>query len=137
MTNRFAKKDLMPPKKQVLIFAAAALVGMLGASFIARNPLTVWLIGVSCLLLFSIMNNGMSFFAESYKNYLIHSIYGFMFLLIGVVGLSTLLSGRSVFDAGGYRIIIMVVLVANFLFIAMITTVKGLLSLLETKDEKL
>lgn len=137
MTNNFVKKDLIPPKKQVLIFAAAALVGMLGASFVARDKLTIWLIGVSCLLFFSIINNGMSFFAESYKDYLVHSVYGFMFLLIGVVGISTMLSGTSVFDAGHYRVIIMVVLIANFLFIAMITTIKGLLRLLEEKDKKL
>lgn len=135
--NSFAKKDLMPPKKQLLIFGAAALGGMLGATLVAKNPLTIWLMGVSCLLLFSMLNNGMSFFAENYKTYVIHSVYGFMFLLIGVVGLATLLSGISVFDAKGYRIIVMVVLVANFLFMAMITTVKGLLSLLEDKDGQL
>ncbi len=137
MSNQFAKKDLIPPKKQVLIFGAAALGGMLGASLIARNPLTIWLMGVSCLLLFSIMNNGMSFFAANYKTYLIQSIYSFMFLLIGVVGLATLLSSTSIFDAKGYRVIVMMVLIANFLFIAMITTVKGLLSLLEDGDKKL
>lgn len=137
MTNSFAKKNLMSPKQQVLIFGAVALVGMLGASVVARDNLTIWLIGVSCLLLFSIMNNGMSFFAESYKNYLVHSVYGFMFLLIGVVAVSTVLSGVTIFDAKGYRVIVMVVLIANFLFIAMITTVKGLLSLLEEKDKKL
>lgn len=137
MTNSFAKKDLMPPKQQVFIFGAAALVGMLGASIVARDNLTIWLIGVSCLLLFSIMNNGMSFFAENYKNYLVHSVYGFLFLLIGVVAVSTFLSGISIFDTKGYRAIVMVVLIANFLFIAMITTVKGLLSLLEDKDKTL
>ncbi|MGH1335333.1 MAG: hypothetical protein ACRBFS_04330 [Aureispira sp.] len=137
MTNQFAKKDLIPPKKQVLIFAGAALVGMLGARLVAKNELTIWLMGVSCLLLFSMMNNGMSFFAENYKTYLIHSIYAFVFLLIGVVGLSTLLSGMSIFDTGGYRAIVLVILVANFLFIAMIITVKGILSMLEEKDETL
>lgn len=136
MTNMFANKEMISPKKQVLIFGAIALVGMLGATLVAQDPLTIWLIGVSCLLLFSIMNNGISFFAKSYKIYLVHSVYSFMFLLIGVVGVSTLLSGVSVFEAKGYRVIVMVVLVANFFFIAMIITVKGLLSLLEDKDKK-
>ena len=137
MNNQFAKEDLMPPKIQVFIFGGIALLGMLGASIVARDNLTIWLIGVSCLLLFSIMNNGMSFFAVNYKMYLIHSVYAFMFLLIGVVGLFTLLSGVSVFEAGSYRVIVIMVLIANFLFMAMITTVKGILSLLEEKDGRL
>ena len=122
---------------QAAIFGGSALVGMLGAAFIAKEALTIWMIGTSCLLLYSMMNNGMSMFAEDYKKYLVHSIYGFMFIMIAVIGLGTLLSGLSVYEAGGYRMILTIILIANFLFIAMIITIKGLLKILAEKDEKL
>ncbi len=131
------KKNIMPPMVQAAIFGGSALVGMLGAAIVAQESLTVWMIGTSCLLLYSIMNNGMSMFAEDYKKYLVHSIYGFMFIMIGVIALATLFSKLSVFEAGGYRMILTIILIANFIFIAMIITVKGLLSLIAEKDKKL
>lgn len=136
MTN-FQKKNIMPPKIQAAIFGGSAVLGMLGASFIAKEALTIWMIGTSCLLLYSILNNGMSFFAPDYKNYLVHSIYGFIFLLIGTIGIATALSGLSVFNAGGYRTILIIILIANFMFIAMIVTIKGIVDLLAEKDKRL
>ena len=127
----------MPPMIQAAIFGGSALVGMLGASFMAKEVLTIWMIGTSCLLLYSIVNNGMSLFVEEYKKYLVHSIYGFMFIMIAVIATATLLSGLSVYDAGGYRMILTITLIANFIFIAMIITVKSLLNLLAEKDKKL
>lgn len=136
MTN-FEKKNIMPPKIQAAIFGVSAVLGMLGAMFVARESLTIWMIGTSCLLLYSILNNGLSFFAADYKSYLVHSIYGFMFIMIGVIGIATLFSGMTVFEAGGYRAILMIILIANFIFIAMIITIKGVLSLIAEKDKKL
>lgn len=127
----------MPPMIQAAIFGGSALVGMLGASFMAKEVLTIWMIGTSCLLLYSIVNNGMSLFAAEYKKYLVHSIYGFMFIMIAVIATATFLSGLSVYDAGGYRMILTITLIANFIFIAMIITVKSLLNLLAEKDKKL
>lgn len=127
----------MPPMVQAAIFGGSALLGMLGASFMAKEALTIWMIGTSCLLLYSIVNNGMSLFVEDYKKYLVHSIYGFMFIMIAVIALGTVLSGLSVYDAGGYKMILTITLIANFIFIAMIITVKSLLNLLAEKDKKL
>lgn len=127
----------LTPLKQVAVFGGCAFVGMLGAAFVAKESLTIWMIGTSCLLLYSMINNGMSMFVENYKKYLVQSIYGFMFLMIGVIALATLLSKLSVFEAGGYRMILTIILIANFIFIAMIITVKGLLTVLEEKDKKL
>lgn len=127
----------MPPITQAAIFGGSAFVGMLGATLIARESLTIWMVGTSCLLLYSIMNNGISMFAEDYKKYLVHSIYGFMFIMIGVIAFATLFSSLSVFDAGGYRMILTIILIANFIFIAMIITIKALLNLLAEKDKKL
>jgi hypothetical protein len=131
------KKNIMPPMIQAAIFGGSALVGMLGASFMAKELLTIWMIGTSCLLLYSIVNNGMSLFVDEYKKYLVHSIYGFMFIMITVIAVATFLSGLSVYDAGGYRMILTITLIANFIFIAMIITVKSLLNLLAEKDKKL
>lgn len=135
--DNLKKKNTMPPMIQAAISGGSALVGMLGAAFIAKEALTVWMIGTSCLLLYSMMNNGMSMFVEDYKKYLVHSIYGFMFIMIGVIAFATLLSGLSVFEAGGYRMILTIILIANFIFIAMIITVKGLLTFIAEKDKKL
>ncbi|BDS11987.1 hypothetical protein [Aureispira anguillae] len=135
--SSFEKKNIMPPKVQAAIFGAMIVVGMLGAAMVAKEPLTIWMMGTSCLLLYSILNNGLSFFANDYKTYLIHSIYGFMFMLIAVIGIGTLCSGLSVFEAGGYRNILIIILIANFIFIAMIITIKGLISVIAEKDKRL
>jgi hypothetical protein len=135
--DNLKKRNSIPPMIQAAVFGGTAILGMLGAAFIAKEVLTIWMIGTSCLLLYSMLNNGMSMFAENYKKYLVHSIYGFMFIMIAVIGLATVLSGLTVYDAGGYRMILTIILIANFLFIAMIITIKGLLRLLAEKDEKL
>lgn len=127
----------MPPLMQAAIFGGSALVGMLGATFMAKDSLTIWMTGTSCLLLYSIINNGMSMFTEDYKKYLVHSIYGFMFMMILVIALATLLSGLSVYEAGGYRLILTISVIANFIFIAMIITIKGFLTIIAEKDKKL
>lgn len=135
--SSFEKKNIMPPKMQAAIFGLAAVVTMLGAAVMAKESLTIWMMGTSCLLLYSILNNGLSIFAIDYKTYWVHSVYGFMFMLIGVIALATVLSGLSVFEAGGYRAILMMVLMANFIFIAMIITIKGLLKVMAEKDKRL
>jgi len=131
------KKTQIPPLLQAAILGGSALVGMLGAALIAKEALTIWMIGTSCLLLYAMINNGMSMFAEDYKKYLIHSIYSFMLIMITVIATATLLSGLSVSEAGGYRMILMIILMANFTFIAMIVTVKSVLAYIAETDEKL
>jgi hypothetical protein len=135
--DNLKKRNVMPPMMQAAVFGGSALVGMLGATFMATDSLTIWMIGTSCLLLYSIINNGMSLFVEDYKKYLVHSIYGFIFIMIIVIALATLLSGLSVYEAGGYRLILTITLIANFIFIAMIITIKGLLTVIAEKDKKL
>ncbi|MFT5647364.1 MAG: hypothetical protein ACI976_002054 [Aureispira sp.] len=135
--DNLKKRNVMPPMMQAAVFGGSALVGMLGATFMAKDSLTIWMIGTSCLLLYSIINNGMSLFVEDYKKYLVHSIYGFIFIMIIVIALATLLSGLSVYEAGGYRLILTITLIANFIFIAMIITIKGLLTVIAEKDKKL
>lgn len=135
--DNLKKRNVMPPMMQAAVFGGSAMVGMLGATFMAKDSLTIWMIGTSCLLLYSIINNGMSMFVEDYKKYLVHSIYGFMFIMIIVIALATLLSRLSVYEAGGYRLILTITLIANFIFIAMITTIKGLLTIIAEKDKKL
>lgn len=134
--NMFVKKDLFPPHKLAVAFGTVAVVAMLLASFTAKDPMTVWLIGSSCLLLFSIANNGMSFFAESYKYYLRNSLYSFFALFAVVLGVAYLCSGISVYDAKSYKIIVGVILMANFVFIAMILFVKGIFSALTREGDE-
>ncbi|CAA6829060.1 MAG: Unknown protein [uncultured Aureispira sp.] len=122
---------------QAAVFGGSGVLGMLGAALMAKEALTIWMVGTSCILLYSLINNAMSLFVEDYKKYLIHSVYGFMFTMIAIIAIATILSGLSVSEAGGYRMILMIVLVANFIFIAMIMTVKNLLTFIAKKDEKL
>lgn len=135
--DNLKKRNVMPPMIQAAVFGGSALVGMLGATFVAKDILTIWMIGTSCLLLYSIINNGMSLFVEDYKKYLVHSVYGFMLIMIGVIAFATLFSGLSVYEAGGYRMILTITLIANFTFIAMVITLKGLLTAIAEKDKKL
>lgn len=133
----FEKKNIMPPKMQAMLLGGSAALGMLIAKFVAQDQLTIWMIGATCLLLFALLNNGLSFYASNYKSYLMHSIYSFMFIMVGVIAWATVLSGLSVFEAGSYRNIFLIILVANFIFISMIITIKGLLTVLAEKDKKL
>lgn len=135
--DQFVKKDLMPPYRLALYFGGAAAVGMLFTYLSSEDPSSVWLIGISCLLLFSIVNNGMSFFAESYKYYLRNSLYSFIALLGGILGMGYLCTGASIQATDSYKVIMTVVLMANFVFIGMILFVKGLLNMLGAKDGRL
>lgn len=132
--DQFVKKDLMPPHRLALYFGGSAVCAMALASVASDRTSTVWLIGSSCLLLFAIANNGMSFFAESYKHYLRNSLYSFFGLLAIILGVGYLCTGESIREAGSYKIILAVVLIANFIFIGMILFVKGLLTMLGAKD---
>lgn len=127
----------MPPKTQGLILGGVAVVGMLGAKIVAQEQLTIWQIAASMLLLFSIMNNGLSVFSPDYKRYVSHSMYIFMGLLIGLIALATVLSGLSIFETNGYRNIFIIILISNFIFISMVMMIKGLLMILAEKDKKL
>ena len=135
--SSFEKENIMPPKIQAGIMGGCSAVGMLGAKFVAQEQLTIWLIGASCLLLFAILNNGLSIFSGDYRNYLIHSVYSFIFLLIGSIAFATVLSGLSVFEAGGYRTIFLIILAANFIFISMIMMIKSCLRMFAEKDQRL
>jgi hypothetical protein len=130
-----SNKKIISPTIQVTFFSGMAVVGLIGAKIMAKDPLTIWMIAASSLLLFSLMNNIQSVSVKKYKKYLIQSIYLFMFMLIGMVLLATGLSGMSVFDAGSYRTIFTIVLIANFIFIAIVMLVRGFLVFLEEKDE--
>ena len=124
----------MPPLRLALYFGGSATAAMLLAYLATDETSTIWLIGTSSLLLFSIANNGMSFFAESYKHYLRNSLYSFFGLLAVILGIGYLCTGESIREAGCYKIIMSVVLIANFIFIGMILFVKGLLNMLGAKD---
>jgi hypothetical protein len=133
----FEKENIMPPIRQFALFSTISIAGIFGASFIASDLLTIWLIAASMLLLFAVINNGLSIFSVNYKSYLIQSVYSFIFLLIGLVLISTFLSGMTIFEAAPYRNIFLVILITNFIFISMIMAIKGLLIFLSEKDSKL
>lgn len=75
----FEKENIMPPLKQFALFSAISVAAIFGASFIARDLLTIWLFAASMLLLFAVINNGLSIFAVNYKSYVIQSVYSFVF----------------------------------------------------------
>ncbi|MDC0231301.1 hypothetical protein OAK19_04985 [Aureispira] len=135
--SEFEKKNIMPPIRQFALFSIISIFGTVGASFIAKDLITIWSIAASMLLLFAVINNGLSIFAVNYKLYLLQSIYSFVFLLIGLVLLSTLLSAMTIFEAAPYRNIFLVILITNFIFISMIMAIKGLLLFMSEKDRKL
>ncbi|MCH2021244.1 MAG: hypothetical protein MK207_02090 [Saprospiraceae bacterium] len=135
--SKFEKENIMAPIKQFALFFVISIAGIFGASFIASDLITIWSIAASMLLLFSVINNGLSIYTINYKSYLIHSVYSFVALLISLVLLSTLLSGMTIFEATPYRNIFLVILITNFIFISMIMLIKGLLIFLSEKDSKL
>mgnify|MGYP001058550938 CR=1 FL=1 len=135
--NNFQQKFNEYPPFQAGLFGLSSLVLMIGAKFIAKEPITIWLISASFLLLYSVMTNTVSIFIEDYKKYLVKSIYTFlgMFLLLGLF--SVLLSGLSIHEAKPYRSIYLVLFLTYFIFISMVMMIKGLLSFLDEKDKKL
>lgn len=135
--NQFVKKDLIPPHRLALYFGVAAITGMVLAAVASDDPSPVWQMGISCLLLFSMANNALSFFAESYKYHLRNSLYSFFGLFAAILLVGYFCTGVSIQEAGSYKIIVAVVLIANFIFIGMILFVKGIFSMLGERDKRL
>ena len=122
------------PPLQAGIFGLSSLVLMIGAKFFAKDPITIWLISASFLLLYSVMTNTASIFIEDYKKYLIKSVYTFLLLFLMLGLFSVFLSGLSVHEAKPYRSIYLVLFMTYFIFISMVMMIKGLLGFLDDKD---
>lgn len=135
--NNFQNKFNEYPPLQAAVFGITALILMIGAKFIAKDPLTIWLISASFLLLYAVMTNAASIFIEEYKPYLIKSIYGFLIVFLGLGFFSVLLSGLSIQEAKPFRSIYLVLFMSYFIFISMVMMIKGLLKILSQKDQKL
>jgi hypothetical protein len=130
-------KKTISPVLQFAVFAGLGGISIIITSFIAQEKLTIWMFAAAFLLLFSIFNNVQSMFVVDFKKYVIHSVYAFTFLLIGLILLASTFSGLSIYEASPYRNIFLVLFISNFIFISMIMMVKGLLIFLGEKDEKL
>ena len=131
------RKKIVPPRTQAIALGGGAALMMLIATVVAKNPLTIWLISGSMLLLFPILNHIQSLAVRNYGQYLQKSLVAFVFTFIGLGGLSTILSGIPIFDAGHYRTIYIVILMTYFFFMGIIMLMKSFLMFLQKKDEKL
>lgn len=130
------KQLLRLPKNQFIFSAVSSLVSMIVVVFIFGDNLGAWLISATFLLFFSVSNNCVGLFEDDLKKYLIRSTYAFIFLLIGSIAASMLLSGVSIHEAKPYRTIYIVILISHFILIGMIITIKSLLGFLIDKDSK-
>ncbi len=135
--EHFEWNTVVMPRYLAAGIGGVAAVAMLVASFIAEDKLTIWLISASFLLLFSLSNHIQSILVDNYKKYTIEGVYTFMITFIVLGGLSVLLSGISIFDAGSYRTIYIVILVSFFFFMGIIMLIKSVLLFLDHKDKKL
>lgn len=129
-------KKIISPKQQALMFGGSAALMIIIAGFVAKNPITIWLISASMLLLFSIMNNIQSIVVAKYGEYLQRSLVAFVATFIGLGMLSTLCSGISIFEAKPYRTIYIVILVTYFFFVGIIMLMKSFMSFMKSKDKK-
>ncbi len=130
-------KVILRPFWQGLLFGGAALVLMLGALMVAQNPLKIWMMSSTILLIFAVLTHLQSIKAVAYGKYLQESLMAFMFTFIALGVLSTFLSGISIFDAGHYRTIYIIILASYFFFMGMVMLVKSFLNFLEDKDANL
>jgi len=128
-------KSIISPPKLALIFGGGGFLMMIIAGLVG-NTLNVWLVSASMLLLFSVLVNIQSLLVPNFKEYTKKAMYSFVITFIALGLLSRLVSGISVFDAGSYRTIYIVILVSYFFFLAIIMFIKGVIGFLLEKDDK-
>ena len=124
------------PKNQFIAVSGLSLSCMLIAKMLFEDPNMVWLVSATYLLFISVSNNCISLFSDNFKKYFSSSSYAFIFFLIGSIVISMLLSGLSIHQASSFRTIYFVILLAHFIFVGIVVTIKGILGLLESKDQK-
>ena len=122
----------------VLIICIVGVAKLLDLSNVLEMEKTFpWLIAASLLLFYAIMNSIVSLATKKVHNYWFKSICGFAGLAITSGVVAWLFSSLSVYEAGSYSWIYIVITVVYLVFVSIMNLMRKIVEIAVKQDKKL
>jgi len=135
--GKYIETNIPSPRKQALVLAGAALLFMLVGKIAASSELFPWLSSGAFMLFYVVSSNGASIFVDNYNKYVKESIQTFAAFVLSMVGTAWLVSGISIYDAGHYRTIYVIMILAYFSLLGLCFMIRKVVDELVEKDKKI
>lgn len=134
--SKYIEMNVPAPRRQGIAALALGLTMMLGGLAFARSPLFPWLVAGACLLLYTVATNLLSIFSDHFGKYFQESLVTFVVLMLALSLPAYLISGLGIRQAGTYRTIFIVLIMAFFVLAALSRLVRNGVDFLLRKDKK-
>jgi len=116
----------------LLVIGAAQLVRLSGAMEVPRR--FPWMTAAAFMLCYAMFNSVFALSAKSIPKYWGRSIYSFIGLAAASGGFAYLVSQVPIGDAGSYRWIYVVVTIGYFVFLSMMTFLRGIVTFAQREE---
>jgi hypothetical protein len=139
MVNIFRDNENNPPAQALIVFCAGLIVML--ATFLVSlidkswvSPRFYWLTAASFLLFFSVFNSVSSLISKNVLHFWARSIYSYMglALLSGIIAWR--FSGISIYDAGTYSWIYVVVTIVYVVFLTLVRSMKMIVEFAQKEE---
>jgi len=130
-------KKFSPIKQAGLILGLTIALQLLISFIPGSEKLDIWILACSMLLLYVIINSIFSFSSTDRMNYYGFSILGFAIIAIGG-GLSAyLVTGLSIYEAGSFSWIYMVLSIIFLVFLTIVNMMRKIVEIAKEQDKNL
>ncbi|MEL6141644.1 MAG: hypothetical protein AAFU67_08495 [Bacteroidota bacterium] len=133
-----AESSLFEKNFDPLVQAGIALAGVLVIDLIAvavgAGPRFTWLTATSFMLFFAVFNAVFSVSSRSMLKYWGRSIYAYMGLAAGAGLLAWLFSGLTIYEAGSFMWIYIVVTIGYLVFLTMVTLMRKVVEFAQREE---
>ena len=131
-----------PEYQAIIVFLAGLLLALLdklataiGLWESASN--NAWIIMTAFVLFYALFNSILSLKADSMNRYWSRSIMSFVGLIAVSIGVSTLLSGIGIDEAGSFRWLFLVLTIGYLVFLVIVRLMRRIVEIAIKQDERL
>ena len=127
------ERRIDPLVQAAVTLGAVLLVDVIGVAA-SDSPRFPWLSAASFMLFFALFNAVLSAASENMMKYWGRSLYAFMGLAVGAGLLAWGFSGLTIYEAGSYRWIYLVVTVGYLVFLSLIAVIKNVVTFAQREE---
>lgn len=141
MTVDYIKEIFLKPRVQGLAIFIFGLVCLplfkLASAGVSVTSNYAWLTGGAMLLFYAVLNNLMVLTAAHLGKYIQESLLVFIVMLIALSLVAYAVSGKSIFEAGSYRSIYVVLVVGHLTLLAVSIFIRTVINYIKEKDKQI
>lgn len=132
---------LLKPRAQGLTIFIFGLICLplfkLASAGVAVTANYAWLTGGAMLLFYAVLNNLMVLTTEHLVKYIQESLLVFVGMMLGLGLVAYAVSGKTIFEAGSYRSIYIVLVVGHFTLLAIGIFIRTIINYIKEKDKQI